>query len=120
MPIIEVELVGDSAGSSSMAGELADALALALEARPDGTWVKVAVLPEALYAEGGGGPAVGIRPVFVRIVKAELAVGTELQAQALRVADAVSAVCGRPRENVHVIYEPQARGRIAFGGQLLD
>lgn len=120
MPVVEVNLVGDRDVQAGMAERLADALADALDARPEGTWVKVVVTPAGLYAEGAGGPEPGVQPVFVTIIRAHVPRGEQLRAQALRVADAVSVVCSRPLENVHVIYEAEARGRIAFGGRLVD
>ena len=40
--------------------------------------------------------------------------------QLARLTAAVAKVTGVPGENVHVLVEPAARGRIAFGGQLVD
>ncbi len=35
-----------------------------------------------------------------------------------RLTDAIAAACGRPAENVHLVYAPAGRGRVAFGGRL--
>lgn len=40
-----------------------------------------------------------------------------LAARARSLTEAVASACDRPSQGVHVIYEPPARGRIAFGGQ---
>ena len=41
-----------------------------------------------------------------------------LAAGVRRLTGAIAAACGRPEENVHLVYEPPAKGRIAFGGEL--
>ena len=43
-----------------------------------------------------------------------------IASEAMAVAEAVGRVLARPRENVHVIYEPEATGRVAFGGTLVN
>jgi phenylpyruvate tautomerase PptA (4-oxalocrotonate tautomerase family) len=69
------------------------------------------------YAENGG--EVEVRPVFVRVLRADSPTQTELKQEASKLAEAIAGVCGRPVENVHVIFEPPGMGRIAFGGKLL-
>jgi len=46
--------------------------------------------------------------------------GSELRAEVEALTRAVAQVCGRDPEQVHVIYEPPALGRVAFGGRLVD
>jgi hypothetical protein len=70
------------------------------------------------YAENAGGPPAGAQPVLVSVLLADPPQGTDLAAQAARLTQAIARVCRRPPENVHVLYEPPARGRIAFGGKL--
>jgi hypothetical protein len=117
MPILEVEVVGVPEAPGGLAGVLADEAARAL-ASPGRTWVRLRVLPEDRYAEDGGGPPAGVRPVFVRVLRAELPARETLESEALLLAEAVARACRRPVENVHVLYEPPARGRVAFGGKL--
>jgi phenylpyruvate tautomerase PptA (4-oxalocrotonate tautomerase family) len=122
MPILEVTIVGEleTAGRTGLAGRLADAAARALESRPRGTWVTVHFVLSADYAENDGGPEPGVLPVFVRVLVRELAVGDALRAQAEALTAAIAAECGRPAQNVHVLYEPAARSRVAFGGRLVE
>jgi plasmid replication initiation protein len=93
--------------------ELAEACAIALESRPAGTWVRLRALESWQYAENG--PAT--RPVFVELILADWP-DTPDQVLA-KVAAAVAACLDRPVEWVHVLLQPPARGRVAFGGQLL-
>ena len=60
-----------------------------------------------------------LRPVIVEVLKSELESGKTLAVEAATICAVVSRILGRRTENVHVIYEPAARGRVAFGGQLV-
>ncbi|MND08911.1 hypothetical protein D3C83_318630 [compost metagenome] len=52
------------------------------------------------------------------VLEADPPQGDDLAAQALRLTEAIAAACNRPAANVHLVYEPPARGRVAFGGTL--
>ncbi len=119
MPILNIEVVveGGEVLPEDLALTLAGAAAEALEAPPEGTWVKLRPLERPRYAEGDGGPPAGVRPVFVSVLKAELGGSKELEEQAARLTASVGRLCGRPAENVHVLFEPSAAGRIWFGGR---
>lgn len=120
MPILTVEIVHDPgvALAPDLARRLADAAGRVLDAAPGTTWVTVSPVPASRYAESGGGE--DYRPVFVRVLKRELpeepARGEEIAA----LTRAVAEVCGWDPRQVHVIYEPAARGRVSFGGRLVD
>lgn len=118
MPIVDVEMVGPPPGDlrQGLARRLADSLSTALGA--PGTRVKVHILDEVDYAETGGGPAAGSKPVFVTLVLEEVPEGVLRQEQVQAVASAVSGACRRPSASVHVIYELPARGRVAISGKL--
>ncbi len=102
------------------ASRLADAMGEVLESRPQGTWVIVREIASRDYAENMGGPSDGVEPVIVRLILSTPPEGEKLKAQADQLASAIGKVCGRPKVNVHVIYEPPGAGRIAFGGNLID
>lgn len=122
MPILEVQIVGDPPTEirEGLAAHLAEAAADVLGSRPAGTWVKLQALPRADYAENGGGPDASIAPVFVRVLLRALPEGEVLRAQAHALARAIAGVCARSVDDVHVLYEPAAAGRIAFGGRLVE
>ena len=81
-------------------------------------WVKLRFLPIQMYAEDGE-QAPSVLPVFASVLKSALAPVGELRSEASQLAVAIAAVVERPVANVHVIYEPPAVGRIAFGGDLM-
>lgn len=122
MPILEVELVTGpgEALPPDLAPRLAEAAAAAMSQPPGRTWVRLRMLPAGHYAEDGGGPPAGVRPVFVSVLKARRPAADALAEEAARLAAALAAVCGRPVENVHILYEEAAAGRIAFGGDLVQ
>ncbi len=119
MPIVDVEIVGapEARLRDGLARRIADAAGEVLRSRPGGTWVRLRYLDAAHYAENGGAPE-GVRPVLVSVLQAVVPDGDALSEQAARLASAVAEACGRPVENVHVVFEPPAAGRIAFGGKL--
>ena len=120
MPILDVELVGPvpERVRSGLARRIADGAGEALGSRPQGTWVKLRFLPVEAYAENAGGPPAGAQPVLVSVLQAEPPRGDELSEQASRLTAAIAEACSRPHENVHIVFEPPAAGRISFGGRL--
>jgi enamine deaminase RidA (YjgF/YER057c/UK114 family) len=118
MPILDVTVVGGSAAAhDDTAQRIADASGEVLGARRGGCWVRLHRLDAADYAESGGA-APDVAPVFVRVVRHELPPPADRARSAGALADAIARVLSRPRENVHVLFEPAAAGRIAFGGEL--
>ncbi len=122
MPLIEVEIVLrlDEMLATDQASRLADATAEVLREPAGRTWVRVRSLSTDAYAEDSGGPPEGVYPVFVTVVKARLPLEGNLQTEVASLTQAIADVCDRPPENVHVIYEPKAAGRVAFGGRLVS
>jgi phenylpyruvate tautomerase PptA (4-oxalocrotonate tautomerase family) len=120
MPILNVEIIGEAPADegAATARRLADAAGEALGGRPGGTWVEVSYVPAARYAESDGGPPDGVRPVFVRTILHTVPEAAELEMRVAHLTEAVARICDRPAQNVHVIIEPAAAGRVAFGGRM--
>ena len=121
MPILDVELVlpAGQAVPPGLAAAIADATAAVFRTPQGQTWVRLYELSQERYSENGGGPEPVEQPVFVHVLKAAVPHGPELDEEALALATAVARACNRPVENVHVLYEPPAAGRIAFGGKFV-
>lgn len=119
MPIVDVEIVSDrqEALQAHVTQALADELGAAFGAAPGKVWVKVRLLPFAQYAENGGKSPM---PVFVTITASAPPSGDDLKDRITKVTDAVARITRRGRENIHVEFLPAARGRIAFGGKLVE
>lgn len=120
MPILNIEVIGAVAPElrSNLATRLADLAGVALNSRPQGTWVKLHFIPSEHYAENAGGPALGVLPVLVSLLQAQVPEGNALAEQIRLLTQAIAKGVGRPAENIHIIIEPAAQGRIAFGGSL--
>jgi len=126
MPIVTIETLSDSPYSLDDAmptpeqlQTLADSLGELFGSQPSGTWVRARQQQRAYYAENLIEFGPNIRPVIVEILKSEPESGKNLAIEAAAVCALVAQVLGRRTENVHVIFEPGARGRVAFGGQLV-
>jgi phenylpyruvate tautomerase PptA (4-oxalocrotonate tautomerase family) len=119
MPILDIEIVSDRTERirGAMTQALADELGGIFGAEAGRVWVKVRTLPQEQYAENGGSAAM---PVFVAVTVSALPEGDALHARVSLLTDAVARITRRPRENVHVEFQPAARGRIAFGGRLVE
>jgi len=119
MPILELEIIGAAEDyDSDLAQTVADSAAAALKSRPQGTWVKLCFTETNRYAENGG--AVDEPPIIVNVLQAEVPNGAELRTQILELTSAISAATRRSPSSVHIIMEPAAKGRIAFGGSLVE
>lgn len=119
MPIVDVELVVDSIPSPVSAQRLADALGEALSSPAGGTWIRVRQLERSNYAENGGMED-EVRPVFVTVLERICPTGPELTDRIARITAAVADATGRDAADVHVLYEVNAAGRLAFGGRLVE
>jgi phenylpyruvate tautomerase PptA (4-oxalocrotonate tautomerase family) len=126
MPIVTIETLSDSPYSEDDAmptpeqlQSLADALGELFGSQPSGTWVKARQQQRAYYAENMIDFSPDLRPVIVEVLKSDVESGKTLVIEAAAVSAVVAQVLGRRTDNVHVIYAPAARGRVAFGGQLV-
>ncbi len=121
MPILDIEIVGKKQSTPfpfDLTQSLADAAARVFGA-PDGTvWVKVRVIPSEQYAENGGIPE-GLSPVFVTVLKSRVPEGGALEDEIVQLTRAIASVLNCPETNVHIIYQPDGAGRVAFGGKLV-
>lgn len=120
MPILTVEVV--LRDGERQAPDVAEAIAReagkVFGSAPGTTWAKVESVEGRCYAESGENSH-RFAPVFVYVLLRELPGADVLEQYASGLAGAVGVACGRRPENVHVVFEPAAAGRIAFGGRLV-
>ena len=121
MPIVDIEIVltPDETIPPEMASELADQLGEIFGSSKNGTWVKVYGNDRIHYAENGGKEP-GVHPVFVSILKARLPAAEEMQREIDAIIEAIAQICKRDPASVHVIYQPAGKGRVAFGGKIVE
>ncbi len=123
MPIVTIEVLDDNPPTAVASGRLqalGDALGELFGSEPGGTWVQLQRLPRSAYVENRVTVPSSVRPTMVHVLKADLEEGAALAAEARAISTLVSQHLERPAENVHVLYAPRARGRIAFGGELVS
>ncbi len=120
MPVLDVEIVTRPGEQlpPALAKELADAAGLIFGSEPTGTWVRLQTIPSERYAEGPG-DAPPVFPVFVSVLKAQIPAADAMQLEVARLSEVVAQFCQRPVQNIHILYLPDGRGRVAFGGTLL-
>jgi len=120
MPILEVEIVVESAAdlAPNLAQSLADAAGTVFDADSGRVWVRLRSLDKTRYAENQAALPAGVLPAFVKVILAKPPSGPALADQAADLARAIAQALHRPQQNIHILYEPPALGRIAFGGKL--
>jgi len=120
MPILDVEIVTGSKESleDGLARKLADIAGDILGSAVGGTWVKLRALPREYYAENAD-TSVDLRPIFVSILMSKNPSAETMGHQAEELSRSFGMACDRPKENVHVLYQVAAAGRVAFGGELV-
>jgi len=122
MPILNIQVVKPESQPAYPATRiqlLADELGEILKSGPANTWVRLEYLDSGQYAENCGKPDSEDWPVFVEIIKYSLPDEESLSTESKLVTKAVAETLDRPEFNVHVIYQPEGRGRVAFGGKLV-
>ena len=120
MPLVDIEITlrPHETLPRDLASLLADKLGIIFKSPPSTTWVKLYGLPDFRYAENDRSLE-GAHPIFVRIIKSNLPDKLKLELEAKKITSVVANICKRPAENIHIIYEPEGKGRVSFGGKLV-
>lgn len=115
MPLLEVEIIGQHAGdppTEKLAERIAERVSQLLGVPAGQLRVKLRKVPATHYAENG--PPITVLPVFVRVlVRTRDPAVWPKRAETIRAA--VSEATVRSASAVHVIFEPDATGRVFFG-----
>ena len=122
MPFLDIEIVAPDLTPflpADLTQSLADEAAQVFGAQAGTVWVKVRIIPLAHYAENNGAPA-GTYPVFVTVLRSRIRKGSELKNEIARLTQVIAKVLNRPETNVHIFYQPDGSGRVAFGGKLVE
>jgi len=122
MPIIDVSPVVSASNRlrTDAAQILADSLARVFKAEDGQVWVRITEIHESGYAENGACVARNELPVFVQALHADCPDQESRSKEASAIAEAVAVNLRRQVALVHVIYAPSGRGRVAFGGKLVE
>jgi phenylpyruvate tautomerase PptA (4-oxalocrotonate tautomerase family) len=120
VPMVEVELISNEEPGPGLADLLADQIGLALQAAEGSTWVRLRVVRRDHYGESGGPLGDSVKPVFVTITSRHQPAREQFAEVVEQITSAVARATGHPRQNVHVIFAPDAAGRVAFGGHVVE
>lgn len=122
MPIVDLQLVVADAAlePASFVRAVADVLGKVFNSPPGKTWVRASTLAAANYAENESDLPPQQLPVFVTLLLANPPEGDARVVQAAQVAQAIALVVGRDQSCIHIEYAPPGKGRIAFGGVLVQ
>ena len=122
MPIVALRLVLAPSSSTphGLTQCVADELGKVFACGPGQVWVQLSTLAAPEYAENLVAIGEEEFPVFVTLLHADLPTSEVRAVEALRVCQAIARCVGRPVERVHLEYAPSGRGRVAFGGKLLE
>lgn len=98
---------------------LADAAGKIFDTPPGKTWVKINPVPRQYWAENLSALDSYIGPVLVSILKRKVPPPDVIELEMENLTRAIARILDRPHENVHIMYEPDAIGRVAYGGKLV-
>jgi phenylpyruvate tautomerase PptA (4-oxalocrotonate tautomerase family) len=121
MAILTVEIVKMSGWSRprDLARKIADAVAEVLHAAPQSVWVRISTIAAGDYSENLGVP-VEAAPIFVSILEKSPPEEGALAMEVAALTGAIAEACRRKTDDIHLIYEPPGRGRVASGGNLIS
>lgn len=122
MPIVDVTIVvgrGEKI-AIGLTQTLADAVGRVLSSHPGQTWVRLHLLAHDRYAENNSHLNSTDLPVFVVMLSRQLPDQSQLAGEIAKLTRAISEATGRPSDSVHIEYAPNAVGRVAFGGRLVE
>ena len=122
MPIIDIQIVLErkDKAESNLPQNLANSLGKLLNAEPGRVWVRLHLLSSDCYAENEVLVKPSDLPVFVKVLHATLPEAKILAEQSKLLATTVATCVGRQPERIHIEYAATGKGRIAFGGKLVQ
>lgn len=122
MPVLDIEIVigTEEQLPIDLAQRIAHRAGEIFNTPAGHTWVMVHRMERGLYAENDVALDEGVKPVLVRVLKARMPPEEQLLDEVQLLTLALAQLLNRPFENIHIIYEPEARGRVAFGGRLVE
>lgn len=122
MPIIQLDLVmraGENPPDKRTLQALADEMGQVLGAPAGETWVFLRPLSDDAYVENDMAVPPDIRPAIAHVLQYQRPSESTLARMARGLAGAMARHLNRPEANMHLVFEPDGRGRVAFGGRLV-
>lgn len=122
MPILDIGIVTSDSYKAypvDLTQSLVDEVARVFKTLQGTIWGKVHFIPPGQYAEDHGTP-LGLYPVFVTAIKSGIPKGGVLIDEITKLTQVIAKALNHPDTNIHIIYQPDCGGRIAFGGKVFS
>lgn len=121
MPILDIEIVANNSSqepTAELTQSLADTAAKVFGIPRGTVWGKLRIIPPWQYAEDHGKPD-SVSPVFDSILKPRIPDSNTIETEISQLTQALANTLNFPAENIHILYQPDAEGRVAFGGRVV-
>jgi phenylpyruvate tautomerase PptA (4-oxalocrotonate tautomerase family) len=121
MPQLNIDIVfrNKETLKSDAVQRLADVAGKIFDTPPGKTWVKINPVPRNYWAENKTSLDSYVGPVIVSILKRQVPEPDKIELEIQNLTRAIAGILDRPDENIHIIYEADAIGRVANGGKLV-
>ncbi|MDA0348421.1 MAG: hypothetical protein O3C43_12055 [Verrucomicrobia bacterium] len=121
MPQLDIDIVfrNNETLKGDAVQRLADGVGKVFDTPPGKTWVKINPVPRNYWAENKTSLDSYIGPVLVNVLKRKVPPSDLIEAEITELTRVIAGILDRPHENVHIKYEADAIGRVAYGGKLM-
>lgn len=121
MPQLEIDIVfrPNETLKGDCVQKLADAIGKVFDTPPGKTWVKINPVPRHYWAENKTVLPSHTGPVVVSVLKRTMPQPDQIEEEVKSLTRVIAGILERPDENVHIKYEADAVGRVAYGGKLV-
>jgi phenylpyruvate tautomerase PptA (4-oxalocrotonate tautomerase family) len=121
MPQLDIDIVFriNETLKGNAVQRLADAAGKVFDTPPGKTWVKINPVPRNYWAENKTSLDSHVGPVVVTVLKRAVPDPDRIEGEITELTRAIAGILDRPHENVHIKYEADAVGRVAYGGNLV-
>ncbi|MCZ6672170.1 MAG: hypothetical protein O7C75_04445 [Verrucomicrobia bacterium] len=121
MPQLDIDIVfrPNETLKGDAVQKLADAAGKVFDTPPGKTWVKINPVPRNCWAENKTKLSSHAGPVVVSILKRTAPGPEEIEAEVSSLTRVIAGILERPNEEIHIKYEADAIGRVAYGGKLV-
>ena len=121
MPQLDIDIIfrANETLKGDAVQRLADAAGKIFDTPPGKTRVKINPIPRNYWAENKTTVDSYVGPVLVSVLKRTRPEPDQIETEARELTKVIAGILDRPDENVHIKYEADAVGRVAFGGKLV-
>ena len=121
MPQLEIDIVfrPNETLKGDTVQRLADAAGKVFDTPPGKTWVRINPVPRHYWAQNKTVLDSYVGPVVVSVLKRVMPQEEFIEVEARNLTRAIAGILDRPDEDVHIMYEADAVGRVVYGGKMV-